>query len=150
MPKCPQSTWTLAVSWPAMSSHSRLRWLLTARKLSFHISQMMPPQRGLTLWNWIFNRQSHVFNYYIRHFCARMFCASPLRPPHCTPHPFFLPFPYFPWNHCYSPTSLHPKLPHVVPGLTDCVAAASAEITTQHPGMEQPADGIDYLYCQNN
>lgn len=89
---------------------------------------------------------NHMFNYYIRHFCGRVFCASPLRPPPL----LSLPFPYFPWDHCYSPTLLHPKLPHAVPGLTDCVAAASAEITTQHPGREQPADGIDYLYCQNN
>lgn len=80
--------------------------------------------------------------------------CSALRPftfntPH--PHPYlFLPFSYFPWDHCYSPTSLHPKLPHAVPGLADCVAAASAEITTPHPGREQAADGIDYLYCQNN
>ncbi len=98
--------------------------------------------------NWIFNRQSHVFDYYTRHFCTRVFRALPLRPPHRTL--LLLPFPYFLRDHCYSPTSLHPKLPHAVPGLTGCVAAASAEITTQHPGREQPADGIDYLYCQNN
>lgn len=76
------------------------------------------------------------------------FCASPRAL--YSPPLLFLPFPYSSGDHCYSLTSLHPKLPHAVPILTDCVAAASAEITTQHPGGEQPADGIDYLYCQNN
>lgn len=132
-------------------SLSRLRWLLTAWKLSFHITHMMLPQRGLTLWTWMFNRQSHVFNYYIGHFYARMFLRfTPSPRALYSPPLLFLPFPYSSGDHCYSLTSLHPKLPHAVPVLTDCVAAASAEITTQHPGGEQPADGIDYLYCQNN
>lgn len=112
---------------------------------------MMLPQRGLTLWTWMFNRQSHVFNYYIGHFYARMFLRfTPSPRALYSPPLLFLPFPYSSGDHCYSLTSLHPKLPHAVPVLTDCVAAASAEITTQHPGGEQPADGIDYLYCQNN
>lgn len=103
-----------AVSWPAMSSSLRLWWLFTAWKLSFHISQMMLLQRGLTLWKWIFNRQSHVFNYYIRHFCARMFCASPLRPPHFPPPSSSSHFPISPGTTVIASPHCIPKLSHAV------------------------------------
>lgn len=118
----------------SLSSHSRLRWLLTAWKLSFHISQMMLLQRGLTLWNWIFNRQSHVFNYSIRHFCAQnVLRFTPPAPLHFPPISLFPP-----GTAVIAPTSPPPharlSLVRLTDWLTDCVAAASAEITTQHPG----------------
>lgn len=39
--------------------------------------------------------------------------------------------------------------PHRPPSPTDCEAAAPAEITTQHPGMEQPIDGVNYPIVKN-
>lgn len=96
-----QSTWRLAVSWSVMFFRSQLRWLLTAWKLSFHITHMMLLLRALTLWTWMFSRQSHVFNYCIKHFYARMFCPSSTPSPRHTvlpPLPF-PPFPHFSRDH---------------------------------------------------
>lgn len=71
----------------------------------------------------------------------------PLAPAHCTPPPIslFLSGPLLELHLIASQTS-----PTRSPGLPDCVAAAYAEITARHPGGEQPADGIDCLYCQNS
>lgn len=79
----------------------------------------------------------------------RKLCIQPPTPPRFSPLGRLL-CPHL----SASQTPLRPAPPTQSPALTECVAAAAAaaaaEITTKHPGREQPADGIDYLYCQNN
>ena len=150
MPKCPpQSTWTLiAVSWPATSSRSPLYGDYSPHgscRFIFH-------RWCCCSEDWLYGTGYLTDN----HMCSITIsvpeCSElhPLRPPHYTPSSSSSYFPISPGTTVIASPHCIPNSPHAVPGLTGCVAAASAEITTQHPGREQPADGIDYLYCQNN